>query len=298
MLLVLGATSSIGRHVVHNLCDARIPTRVIVPAREALAPLEFASAQVYRGDSRDGTALREALRGADGVVLITRTHPEQVAYEQHVIATLQRLRVPRVIKLSIAGSAPDASFLVGRWHWQTEQLLESTGLAWTVVRAHRPMQHIYSQMDSLRSQRAMYGCQGHGASPDIDQRDTARVLSHLAASGAHAGEALHITGPAAVSATEVARLLGRAMHEEIAYVDCAPDDFTQAQMAGGLASWRAENRSAWQAAVRDGELQTPTETVQRITGQSARSYAQFAAEFAASIRYARCPQPRAAAIAE
>ncbi len=297
MLLVLGASHIIGRHVVHALHAMHTSVRVLGGEPGDASASDLGNADVVPGDSRNWRALQQALVGVDGVILITHAHPEQSAYEQHIVAALQHAGVNRLVKLSSAGAAADAPFAVGRWHWQTERLLAATRLDWTVVRSHRPMQHVYGQVGSVRGQHTLYGCQGDGATPDVDARDVASVLATVAASGTRVREVLHVTGPVAVTATECAEVLGRQMGEPVVYVDCASNDFVHALMAGGVSQWRAEDRAAWQCMVERDALSSCTNVVQEVTGRPARTYEAFAAEFAASIRYARCPAPRDAATA-
>ena len=254
MFLVLGAGGSIGRHVSHSLRDAKAPVRALVRSRATLDAAEFAGVQLQVGDPAQRETLDAALDGVQALILVTRAHEDQMAFEQHVLLSAARARVRRIVKLSSSGTAPDAPFRVGRWHAHTEQLLRDSHLEWTIVRAHRPMQYVYSQLGSLLTQHAFYGCQGEGATPDVDVRDVATVLAAVASQGSHVGETLTVTGPEAVTAADMARAIGEQMGHPVDYVDCDEHDFIRAQTAGGLSRWKAEDRAAWQRAVQGGWL--------------------------------------------
>jgi uncharacterized protein YbjT (DUF2867 family) len=292
MLLVTGAASLVGRHTVQTLLEHDVPTRVLVSARAALAPGEFGRAALVTGDEADGRVLDAALASVRTLVLLTRAHPDRPALDRQLLAAAERHGVSRVIKLSVAGAAADAPVHAARWHWETERLLEASSFAWVVVRAHRPMQHVYAQIDSLCSQHAFYGCQGDGASVDVDVRDVAAVLTALARAPGHEGGVLELTGPTPCTAPQLGRLLGEAMGHPVQYVDCAPEVFVQGLLAAGLPRWRAEDRAAWQLQLRSGRFATPTDTVRAITGQAPASMREFAAEFAAALRYAAPPMAR------
>ena len=286
MITVLGAHSTLGRHVVLELARSGVRHRVLLPTRQVVPRDELRLAEVVIGAPDDGHAIEAAVEGAEAVIMITRSHPQQVAREQLAIAACQLHRMPRLVKLSSSGAHADAPFRVGRWHWHTESVLAATRLEWTIVRAHRPMQYLTSQLPSLLAQHAIYGCQGNGRSADIDQRDIAAVLVATALRGLYTRRTITITGPEALSGAETAAQLGEAMTQPVAYVDCTSRDFVSSQMADGLAAWKAEDRAAWQREVRDGRYALVTDVVERVTSRSPRAFGDFARELAQTLRYA------------
>lgn len=297
MILVLGADRALGRHVVHDLARAGIPHRALLPSRLIVPAAELSAAEVIVGEPDDGHVIDMAMNGVSAVIMISPSHPQQVAREQHVLSACQRHRVKRIVKLSSAGAHADAPFRVGRWHWQTEKLLAAMQAEWTIVRATRPMQYLHAQLPSLLAQHALYGCQGTGQSADVDQRDVAAVLTAVALQGLHARETIMVTGPHALSGGETAEQLGRAMGSPVAYVDCTSRDFVRSQMADGLAAWKAEDRAAFQREVRDGRYAMVSTVVEAVTGQPARTLEQFTAALAHTARYAT-PTPRRSGSAE
>lgn len=295
MLLVTGAASIVGRHLVHALCEAGAPVRAVVRTRGSVAADEFGAADVVVGELADGRTLEAALAGVETVILITRPHPDLLTHDRTVLAAAQQQGVQRVLKLSVAGARADSPLSVCRWHWESESLLAASRLDFLSVRAHRPRQHLYAQVDSLCSQHAFYGCQGEGKAVDIDVRDVADVLARLAFLPVLGRDTIEVTGAAPYRATEVAQCLSESMGYSIRYVDCAPDDYVRALLAGGVPRAQAEDRAAWQLLLRQGSFAVPTDTVQRLTGRPPRSLESFASEFAESIRYAAVPRARRSA---
>lgn len=294
MLLVTGAASIVGRHVVHALAEAGRPLRAMVRTRSAIAHDEFHAAELIVGDLADGRTLDTALAGVETLLLITRPHPELLTHDRSVLAAAQQHGVQRVVKLSVAGATATSPLAIARWHAESEALLAAGHGDYAVVRAHRPRQHLYAQVDSLCSQHAFYGCQGDGEAVDVDVRDVADVLAQLALRPVLGREVLEVSGAEPRRATEVAEALGERMGQPIQYVDCAPKDYVRALLAGGVARQQAEDRAAWQLLLREGRFATPTDTVERITGHRPRSLRSFASEFAEAIRYAAAPRARRA----
>jgi NAD(P)H dehydrogenase (quinone) len=285
MLLVTGAASVVGRHLVHALTQGGAPVRAIVRPHAAVTADELGTADLLVGDLANGHTLDAALSGVETVVLITRPHAELLAHDRTVLAAARQHGVRRVLKLSVAGASAVSPLSIGRWHWESESLLAASPLDYLIVRAHRPHQHLCAQVDSLCTQHAFYGCQGDGEAVDVDVRDVADVLARLAFLPVLGRETLEVTGGVPHRAAEVAQRLSESMGCPVRYVDCAPEDYVRALLAGGLSQQRAEDRAAWQLLLRQGRFAVPTDTVQRLTGRPPRSLDAFALEFADSIRY-------------
>lgn len=292
MLLITAADSIVGRHVVHNLRDSQVPHRALVTSRSAICPGEFTGVDIVAGALSDREVLKRALGGVHTVILVSRAHPDQVIDERNLINASIDLGARRVIKLSSVGASAHAPFRVGRWHWQTERLLATSPLKWTVVRAHRPMQHIYTQLGSLLGQRAFYGCQGDAASADVDLRDVAALLAAVALDDTHDGETLDVSGPESLTEQQCAATLGLHMRQHVEYVNCEAGDFIRGLMAGGVPRWQAEDRAAWQTHVASGVFTHTTSALSDVTGRRARTFEAFAAEFAAAVRYSHAPAAR------
>ncbi len=292
MILVTAADGIVGRHLMHELRDKHAALRALVTSRSAICPAEFADVDVISGARSDHEVLDRAMRGVQTVIMISPAHPDQVIDERNLIDAATRHGAHRVIKLSSAGASAHAPFRVGRWHWQTERLLASSQLRWTVVRAHRPMQHIYTQLGSLLGQHAFYGCQGTAATADVDVRDIAALLAAIAEDDSRHKAVLDVSGPELLTAHQCAAILGRQMGQPVEYVDCDSADFVRGQMAGGVPRWQAEDRAAWQSSASLGAFTQSSTPFTALTGRRPRTYEAFAAEFAAAVSYSRAPDAR------
>src|SRR5690349_10701979 len=98
MILVTGATGTIGREVIAQLVGAgervRAMTRDPAKARALSGELDVA-----RGDFEDGASLRAALEGIDRVFLLSAPWPTLPAHDLALIAAARDARVRRVVKL-------------------------------------------------------------------------------------------------------------------------------------------------------------------------------------------------------
>lgn len=134
-VLVIGASGSIGRHVVAAALRAGYETRALVraPAQASLFPEE---ARIVVGDPTDPGALGAALAGVTGVVFTQGTFDddllEKVNYGpvRNVLGVLgQPARIALMTALGVTKPTPGHD-----WKRRGERLVRASGLPYTIVR--------------------------------------------------------------------------------------------------------------------------------------------------------------------
>lgn len=144
-IAVSGATGFVGRHAVRALLDAGMHVRALVRDREkARVILPTQGVTWVQGDILDAGATAELVAGASGVVHcigIRREVPPQVTFaHMHVHATrglleaAGRAGAARFIHISALGTRPDAVSAYHRSKFESERLVRSSGLSWTILR--------------------------------------------------------------------------------------------------------------------------------------------------------------------
>jgi len=141
MIVVTGGTGFVGREICRRLTSEGLAVRAVArtPPRQPIpAGVEF-----FPGDVSQPDTLRMAFRGAKAVIHtvgIIREHPNQT-FEQihvrgtaHVVAAAQNAGVPRYLHLSALGTRPGAASRYHQTKWAAEELVRSSGLAYTLFR--------------------------------------------------------------------------------------------------------------------------------------------------------------------
>ena len=126
MILVIGGTGTVGSALVSELARREVRFRVLLrrPGRTELPP----GAEPVAGDLARPQTLRPALEGVDAVFLLSPPAQDMETLLGNGIDEARRAGVRHVVKLSAIGAAPDAPFVLGRWHHATDAALARSGL--------------------------------------------------------------------------------------------------------------------------------------------------------------------------
>ena len=147
-VLVVGASGSIGRHVVAESLRVGYNTRALVrdPGQASLFPEET---HVVVGDPTDADTLGDSLDGVDGIVFTQGTFDadllESVNYGpvRNVLKVLQKpARIALMTALGVTKPTPGHD-----WKRRGERLVRASGLSYTIV---RPGWFDYNEPDEHR----------------------------------------------------------------------------------------------------------------------------------------------------
>ena len=106
----------------------------------------------------------------------------------------------------------------------------------------------------------------------IDVGDIAEVAATVLTGSGHEGSIYPLTGPEALSMTDVAGKLSAATGNRIEYINVAPEQATSAQLAAGMPPFTAEALAELFAERRKGKEAQVSPLVQTILGRPATSF--------------------------
>src|SRR5262245_26378642 len=102
MILVTGATGTVGREVVRQLAAANQPVRALVRGRRG-ADLEGRNVTTVGGDLDDPASLRAAMRDVDRIYLLAPSVAEMVRQHANVIDAAAEAGVEHIVLHSVMG---------------------------------------------------------------------------------------------------------------------------------------------------------------------------------------------------
>ncbi|MBO1752854.1 NAD(P)H-binding protein [Actinotalea sp. BY-33] len=261
---VLGATGKTGHRVISRLEQAGVP--VVGRSRRSTPPFDWQDRSTWAPAIAGATALYVAYvpdLAVDGA-------PEDVAE----LVTLARVAgVEHVVLLSGRGEANAR---------RAELVLEESGLEWTVVRASWFMQNFSegALRDGVLSGMVALPA-GHVPEPFVDLDDVADLVVAALTDPALRGRVHEVTGPQALTFTEVAEVIATTTGREVGYLAMDPEEFRAVLTAEAGADY-ADMLTDLCLEVFDGRNVHPVDGVQAALGRPARSLAEFARDAAAA----------------
>ena len=179
-------------------------------------------------------SLGSALEGVDRVLMISGPRMDMVETQCTFVDACKAAGVRHVIKFSGLDARPETTFPFGLMHKEIEEYLEKSGLAWTHLRPTGFMQEYLREAPSIIHEDALYFALGDVRLNPIDLVDVAKVGFLLLRDGGHEGSRLPMTGPEALTMTEVAYRISRANGRTVRYVAVSPIRRRQALIAHGI----------------------------------------------------------------
>ena len=280
MILVTGATGKVGSEAVRLLRQRDMPVRALVRNPRKAAALAQAGAELALGDLEDPLTIDEAMAGIATVVLVSPGRPAQ---ELNVVHSAARAGVQHVVKITSNASA-DSPIARRRWQIEIEAGLIASGLAHTLLRNNAYMQNTLALAPAIAKTSSFGSSTGAGRLGMIDARDVGAVAAEIAASPAgHAGKTYWPTGPELLSYPDVAAVLSKVLGRPITYRQLSYDDDLKAMIAAGVPEPVAEMNAQAFSLVADGDAAWITDDVPSLLGRPARSFEQFATDYAAAF---------------
>ena len=276
MILVIGATGTVGSEVVRQLVATGERPRALV--RDPATARQRLGDQVEHvvGDLDRPETIAAALAGVDRVFLLTTQSSRQPEWERAVIGAAARTGVGQLVKLSVFRANEQSPLQVARQHGQAERVLAQSGLAATILRPVFFMQNLLAMVHD----GAIATAAGDGRVAMVDARDIAAVAVATLTGGGHAGKTYTLTGPEALSFYQVASVLSRQTGRPLRHVRVPPDKVRVALQGRGVAAWYADDMARLHSMLAVGYEEVVTDDIHRVTGRPPRTLAQFAGDHA------------------
>jgi uncharacterized protein YbjT (DUF2867 family) len=232
----------------------------------------------------DQDTLATATDGVDAVFLACGNVPEQVDFECAVIDQATQAGVRRIVKLSARGADPAAVPAYWRWHAQIEQHLRASGVPAVVLQPSFLMSNLFAAAEHVRGPGMLFAPAGDARISMIHPADVAAVAAVALTTDGHEGATYVLTGPEAITYTQVAADLSTALGRPVGYAAIPPEAAREGLLAAGLPAFVVEQLLEVFAALRRGAQAETTDAVQRLTGWAPQSFATWAATYADAFR--------------
>jgi uncharacterized protein YbjT (DUF2867 family) len=130
----------------------------------------------------------------------------------------------------------------------------------------------------------MYSAAGEAKISHVDVRDIAAVAVKALTAPGHEGQAYTLSGPEALTYTELAGELSKARGRTTHHVRHSPPDYKGGLLAAGMPEEMADWLLDIERYYREGQASRITDDLRRMTGRDPRRFAQYARDRASTLR--------------
>ncbi|WP_029137770.1 SDR family oxidoreductase [Nakamurella lactea] len=264
-LAVTGSTGALGGRVARELAGRGLPQRLL--ARTPGRAPELSGAVAVPFSYADRTAAEAALAGVRVLFMVSATESaDRVGQHRAFVDAAAAAGVRHLVYTSFVGAAPDCTFTFGRDHYATEQHIRASGMAFTFLR-----DNFYQDIlpGFVGDDGVLRGPAGDGRVAAVARDDVARVAAAvLSDPERHRDATYDLTGPQALTMTEVATIIGQATGRDVRYHDETIDEAYESRRRWPAEDWQYDGWVSTYTAIAAGELAGVSDDVQRLTGRA------------------------------
>ncbi len=282
-VLAIGANGQVGGEVARLLAQRGICVRALVRDSAKAKPLAALGIEIVEADLAEPSTLARAFSGVDRVFLSSALDPSQVELQANAVEAARNAGVRHVVKLSGLGTALDSEVASGRWHAQTEERIEASGMGWTHLRPYFFLQNLLQMAPLVANADVLPNSIGGAAIAGVDARDLAACAVGALASDDHFGLAYDVTGPEAFTYGEIAEVLSKRLGRAIRTLELKPEIARARMIEDGMPEWHADVLEEFAACFTRGGGAPVTDAVLQLTGNAPRSVGEFIDEHASAF---------------
>ncbi|MFF9262592.1 NAD(P)H-binding protein [Streptomyces longwoodensis] len=288
-IVLTGATGQIASLMVRHLTPHH---RLTLTSRTPRRTLRWPSIRHLACDYDDMASIVDAFRGADALFVVTND-PTRPEHDRNIVRAAVEVSVSHIVKLSAAAVRDGAAHdLITEWQRTNEDRIKSSGIPWTMIQPRSFMSHALAWAPSIRSSGTTHALHPHSRNACIAPEDVAEVSARVLGEARHHSHSYQVTGPQALSAHEQSAVLAEVLGRPLTCRELSREEahLTHARkyspvMADALIASTERQLAGAKADV--------TDTVERLTGRPATTFAQWAARHKHRFEGERRP-PRSA----
>lgn len=274
MILVTGATGTVGREVVRLLHTSGSKVRAL--SRNPEKGNFPAGVEAVAGDLTKPETLSAALDGVEKAFWVL-PFVEDFSFPQ--IAWQHGVR--HIVLLSALAVDYGPENAIARHHMKAEQAVRESGADWTFLRPGAFMSNALQWSESIRTQGIARVPFGDIGLPSIDSRDIAAVAAKALVSDRHAGKIYSLTGPESMTPRQQVRIIGEALGRELGF-DTIPEDIARENMLRHMPAVIVD--AIFDLNKRGQDVSTVLPTVEEVTGRAPIAFKQWAIDHIDAFR--------------
>ena len=284
--IVTGASGNLGRQVIENMLAAGAgPIIAITRSPDKIADLVEKGVEARKGDFNDSASLATAFAGGKRILIISTDDLEpgkRLAAHSNAIAAAKAAGVAHIVYTSLTDPSEGSPITFAADHRDTEALIEASGAGYTILR-----NNLYADLLLMGGGQSIamgkhFAAAADGKTGYVTRADCARAAA-AALMQETDSSTLNITGPAAVTQSDIAAIFSEISGTEIPYIAIPTDALVQAMVGNGLPEFMANVFASFDEAIAQGNLNVATSDLEDLTGQAGQSVQDFLNENKAAL---------------
>ena len=270
-IAVTGASGHLGRLTLDALiASGRIAAAdIIAISRDTSKLADYAARGVdlRTGDFGTPETLATAFRGADRVAIISVDTFPRGELHKAAVAAAGSAGVGRVLYTSLA-IADGVTPSFGADHFETEQAIKDSGLAYTILRNNWYLENLFMSLPNAIKSGSWFTSANGGRIAYGARADYAAALAGALLDDAPGNRVHTLTGPKAYTAEEVAELANAALGTSIAVVNLGDEQLAEGMKQAGVPDPVVPVLVSMDTNVRNGGLDVVTGDVETLSGKA------------------------------
>jgi uncharacterized protein YbjT (DUF2867 family) len=268
---VINRLDSSGRNIIRGAVDTKVKVDKLNHVHE-IANIDYTRPET----------IADTLNNIDRLFLRIPPSVEMVDISSNFVEGAKKNGVEFIVKLSTMGADLEPGYTSGRLHREVEKIIEESGIPFAFLRPNSFMQSFITRSSqTIKNQNGIYLPAGDEKISLVDARDVAAVAAEVLTNNGsqHINKVYDITGPEALSHSQVVEILSKETGRGVSYVDISEEDLRNRMKKMGIVDWSVDNALELYRMYRSGYRSQVTTVVEQLTGQKPTSFSQFARNY-------------------
>lgn len=269
---ITGATGQLGRLVVEKLKN-RVNSSDLVALVRSPEKATDLGIEARAFDYKKPDTLAKALHGIDYLLLISSNDLEnRIKQHENVINAAKVAGVKWIVYTSLL-HADTTSLSLGKDHVETEKILKSTGISFTILRNGWYTENYTSNIPGAIAAGAFIGSAKEGKISSATRDDFAEAIAVVLTSVGHEGKVYELAGDVAYTLKDLAEEISKQTGKEIPYKNLPEEEYAKLLISFGIPEGFAKAIAGWDVGVSKGDLFNDGKVLSKLIGRPTTSLA-------------------------